>query len=1221
MAKLYFRIILLFFAPALFIPVAAQDHNSAPVKPPEIAKTLQFIETKNRIGHEVQYEAAVHGGKLFLHPDKFTYAFYDLGDGHKHTDEAATGKKAHSREEKPRGHAYSVTFSGAHKATLKATGQTHGIYNYYLGNDQSKWVSGAKGYRQIDYDNLYPGIDMRLHEQGGKLKYEFFLEKGANPALIKMKYEGADKLEIRNGDLIVTTSINTVTEGRPYTYQIVNGVEKAVRCNFKVAGKEVSFELPDGYDQNLPLVIDPVLTYSTYSGSVADNWGYTATFDSVGNIYSGGIVFGGGFPVTTGSFDASFNGSNAMMHDIGILKYDPTQTGAASLVYATYIGGSGAESPHSLVVNNANELLILGSTGSSNYPVTSLAYSQLFKGGPSVTPLNLGTLNASHPNGVDIIISKLNSTGGSLLASTFLGGTDNDGVMVNANPLVKNYGDQFRGDIVVDASDNIFISSMTSSANFPIVDGFQPLYGGGATDAVVCMLSGDLSTILWSSFLGGSLADAAFSVQVASTGSVFVCGGTHSNNFPTAPGGHKPVYGNNGDGFVARISVTGDILEQSTYIGTSSYDQTYFVQLDQSENVYVLGQTLGTYPVTPGTYSEANAKQFIHALDYNLTNTVFSTTFGSANAQINISPTAFLVNECNRIYVAGWGGAINSPFSGYLGGFTTGMDTTSNATQPNTDGSDFYLMQLSQNAASLDFATFIGSPTVPEHVDGGTSRFDKRGNIYHAVCACGGILGNFPTTPGAWSETNASGNCNNAAFKYAIPELAADFIPSLIPNGPRETETCEPGTFYFRRVHSGGVTYLWDFGDSTTSNSPGPLSHSYAGPGNYIVTLTITDSSTCVITDMAVDTVHVLQASGSVSQNAIMCQPYAVQLEATGGSSYSWSPAAGLSDPFVSDPVASPDTTTTYTVNIGNSSGCIRTLMVEVVVIEEPVIVNFDSTGICRGQSTQLSATPGLGYVWTPNYALSSTTAANPIASPDSSVTYTVVVDAGLGCVYTKYVEVLVNSVPQIQAIGDANICGNDSVQLNVLADSANYSYQWSPAAGLSSDTVANPMANPPVSVTYYVTVTNSGNCQTTDSVQVSVIEAASIATQGPVSICETVPVQLSASPATGYAYTWSPDSTLSDGSISNPIATPSVTTTYYLTATAQNCTFTDSILVTVNAFPVVQMPADTSFCFGSSVMLNTIGSPQYSYQWSPGAGLSDSTIANPVANPLTSTW
>ncbi|HAE34264.1 MAG TPA: hypothetical protein DCG22_00630 [Bacteroidetes bacterium] len=234
---------------------------------------------------------------------------------------------------------------------------------------------------------------------------------------------------------------------------------------------------------------------------------------------------------------------------------------------------------------------------------------------------------------------------------------------------------------------------------------------------------------------------------------------------------------------------------------------------------------------------------------------ILSTVFGSGGSSVNISPSAFLVDECENIYVSGWGGSVNNSFNPATGN-TTGLPTTADALDATTDGSDFYFFVLEKNMASLLYASFFGGSPA-EHVDGGTSRFDKEGTIYQAVCAgCGGSDG-FPTTAGAWSEVNGSFNCNlgvgKIAFNLAGVYAESDAEPSI--NG------CAPFTVNFENLSSDAEEYIWDFGDGVGGSVEFEPIYTYDSSGTYTVMLVVIDSSTCNIADTSYLTVTVYEDS------------------------------------------------------------------------------------------------------------------------------------------------------------------------------------------------------------------------------------------------------------------------------------------------------------------------------------------------------------------------
>jgi gliding motility-associated-like protein len=822
-----------------------------PVTGQSFQSEARFIENKGQWPVQVKFKLKMNTGSVYfeenglrfdiIHPKDLNHLNRHRLVGETHVPETLVNDSFSAFN-------FFVSFNDAlQNPIISGEKQLPGTYNYFHGNDPDKWAANTHAYRKMVYQNLYEGIDFRYFEENGHLKYDILIQPGTNPADIQMQYHDITQLVLKNKTtLIIGNPVNEIAEMIPMAYQLKKGKKKKVKCHYNLNGNIVSFVFPDGYDNTRPLVIDPVLVFSTYSGSSADNFGFTATNDKEdGHLYAGGIVFSNGYPVTPGAYKGSFSGAI----DLGITKFSKD---GSSLVYSTYIGGNNSETPNSLVVNDNDELYILGVTGSANFPVSANAYQGTFNGGTFVSfPSN----GATFTQGTDVYIFKLDSTGSKMLASTFIGGTGNDGL--NDGPLTTpgtvlnfNYGDQFRGEIIVDDQDNIFVASSTRSADFPTTSGVLQSVLGGSKDGVVFMMNGQLSSLTWSTFLGGSDEDAAYSVKLDSRGDLYVCGGTGSQNFPTTNNVVSPFPRGAEDGFLVKIETSITSLIAGTYIGTTGYDQVYFVEVDQDDNPYVVGQTDGNYPVTPGVYSNPNSGQFITKFDDALSTVQFSTVFGKGDGDPELSPTAFLVDRCNNIYFSGWGGTTNQ-FSNNPDWDIKGLPRTQDAFQKITDGSDFYFFVLSENADSLLYASYFGGATSAEHVDGGTSRFDKNGIIYQAVCAgCGGNS-DFPTTPNAWSKINKSSNCNIGILKFEFELQKLKSFAAVVNN----QEGCIPLTVEFENKGSQNASYLWIFGDGTTSNLENPVKV-YDSASIYKVLLIVFDTSrVCMLPDTAFVTI------------------------------------------------------------------------------------------------------------------------------------------------------------------------------------------------------------------------------------------------------------------------------------------------------------------------------------------------------------------------------
>ncbi|MFB9863469.1 DUF7948 domain-containing protein [Rufibacter immobilis] len=1003
-------------------PVAPALKNATVTSAAPDARTLEFVENKGQWPQQVTYAADLPGGKMFLQATGFVYVLHEPISGAAHGKTPAAPAPT-ARTLPPanavKQHAYAVTFLGANAAPpQQAQEATQGIRNYYLGKDPKNWGSGARGFRKLRYSNLYKGVDLALYEQNGQLKYDLYLAAGTSPAQIQLQYAGATSLSLQNGNLHVETSVGNIIEHTPVAFQWIRNQKVAVPCQYQLQGQTLSFHFPKGYDPQHPLLIDPVIEFASYTGSRADNWGFTATYDSKGNMYSGGIAAGTGYPASLGAFDTEFNG----FWDIAIMKFNTKVSGPAARLYATYLGGLESETPHSLVVNPQDELLILGTTSSRNYPVTETAFSRGFNGGTSIEPLGSGG-NPTFDNGSDIVITRLSENGDKLLASTFLGGSGNDGLLsyVLNDDLVQNYGDQFRGDIITDADGNVYIASNTASTDFPARNGFRSQPHGGGNDAIVCKLSPDLSQLLWASYVGGNGQDAAYSIQLDQDRQVYICGGTTSPTLPgTAPGLHQASAGGT-DGFVLKINAAGTAVLAATFLGTTEYDQTYFLQLDASNHVYLLGQTLGSYPVSGNTYRNANGKQFLHKLSNDLSTTEWSTVFGSGRNSIDLSPTAFMVDDCQRIYVSGWGGSSNGGI--YGNGTTNGLPITANAMQATTDGGDFYLLQLGANARELLYASYYGAnqngPSGGgfEHVDGGTSRFDKKGYVYQAVCGGCQSRSNFPIPLGAnfYSRLNPSDNCNNAAFKF-------DFAEELRADAGPDDEVCADGAaVVLKGTPTGGV---WSGDGVTLENGVYRFTPSPALAGPRTLTYTVMGTGSCAISKSMVMNVTQVAAHSITLPAEPLCVGASAPVQMAGSPAGGVFSGKGVTGSTFNPAVAGPGKHT-ITYRSDGSNGFCGLVTKEVEVLAPTLSIGPDTT-LCPGNVNPFQLRASVpGGTWSGDFVSSTGYFSPPL---DFTGTVEVTYSAALPCPVTGTKKINLPPRPTMQAWLDNSCKDNPKI-------------------------------------------------------------------------------------------------------------------------------------------------------------------------------------------------
>ena len=1105
---------------------------------------LNFIENKGQWNNKVIYQSDFRGGRLFLERNALTYVFYPPGGVDRFHPHA--GGLTDTIGNTLTFQAIRMDFlNSTTNPTIEPAEQKNFYCNYFLGNDPKQWASKAQVYGKIYYSQLYPGITAKVFSDRNDVRYDFVIAPHTSPAEIKLKFEGQNGLALKDGKLVIKTEIGDIEEATPTAYQMIEGKKVKVACRYVLQDNQVGFRIIDKYDISQALIIDPTLVFATYTGSTADNWGMSATYDAAGDGYTSGICFGVGYPVTLGAFQQTFQGGGMgggnnwgwpdnNGFDIVVSKFNPTGT---TLLFSTYLGGSDNEEPSSLVVDNNNDLIILGRTYSTNYPTTNGAYSRNLSGG------------------ADIVLTKFDSNGTQLLASTYIGGASDDGVNTTSLEGVRgglkyNYSDDDRGDVVVDNNNNIYVASCTISNNFPTTAGAYRTTPYGNQDGVVFKFNSGLSTLMWSTYIGGSDSDAAYNIVLNSHGDVYVTGGTTSNNFPTTPGVIKPNYGGNTDGFLCHFSANGAALLNSTYIGTAAYDQSYLVQTDKYDNVYVYGQSEGAYPVTGGVYSNPNSGQFIHELNPTLTSTIFSTVFGSGRGTPDISPSAFLVDNCQNIYVAGWGG----PLFGYnvRTSSTNGLPVTANAFQSITSGNDFYFMVLQSGASALWYATYFGGAQSLQHVDGGTSRFDKNGVIYQAICeGCGGVS-DMPTSPGAWSATNNSPNCNNAIVKFQMDLLHT--VASFVIN-PSVTAGCAPFSVTFGNTSNDGKEYKWYFGDGDSSNVVAPT-HVYNTPGSYRIMMVAIDSATCNIRDTAYASVRVVPPLVmNPIPNTFICFGDSVNLNAVspGASSFAWSPTLGLNSTVINNPDASPAITTKYIVT-ARDSFCAANDTVTVQVVHNTAKIEPANPQLCLGSSVALSSdSVDPVYSWSTGQTTSS------VQVTAGGEYYLHTTDTH-GCRALDSVNVKTFTKAPL-LLNDTTICTGHQAFLH--ADSGGYTYQWTPPGSLNQSNSFKATASPSVTTVYTLTITN-GPCISLDSEIVTVHPSPSIkAVPDSVMIAGGQSVTLNAVGDPGWI--WSPSYRLSCDNCPYPVVTPDSNTIYYVKVTnSYGCSASDSMIIDI---------------------------------------------------------
>jgi hypothetical protein len=609
------------------LPVFAENTQHSYLKLP-----LSFEPNVGQADNRFQFVSRGGGYSLFVNPAEATLKL--------------RGGKADADAQ------LQMTLLGADKAAEgRGSDLLTGKSNYLLGSDPAQWRTNIPNFGQVEYRSIYPGIDLIYYGNQRRLEYDFVVAPGGDPKAIRLDFTGARNLKVDDeGNLIVDMAGGTVNLEKPEVYQNVNGVRNGVRGKYLIAGKhEVRFDI-GAYDRSKELVIDPVLTFSTYLGGFAgDDLGYGVGADASGNGYVVGIASSMDFPTRN-----PIQGSPAGGSDTFITKFSPT----GGLVYSTYLGGAGMDQANSVVADASGNAYVTGFTSSTNFP--------------TVTPLQAANAGGDS----DVFVTKLNAAGTAILYSTYLGGTRAD----------RGHG------IAIDSLGSAHVTGFTDSADFRLANAFQGI-SGGFSDTFVSKLSASGTSLVYSTYLGGSNADQGNGIAVDTVGNAYVAGTTSSFDFPV----QFPIFGPAGssDAFITKFNAAGTALLYSTYLGGSFFDQGNGVAVDAGFNAYVVGRA------NSPDFPTMNAVQAVHA--------------GSADAfvtKVNATGTGLMYSTYvgGSGFDQGLGISLDGTGSAYITGSTGSANfPTLNAFQPTPKTlGEAFITALSNTGSSYVYSTFLG---------------------------------------------------------------------------------------------------------------------------------------------------------------------------------------------------------------------------------------------------------------------------------------------------------------------------------------------------------------------------------------------------------------------------------------------------------------------------------------------------------------------------------
>lgn len=1197
------------------------------------AQEHRFIENKGQWHNRVEFKAELGGGDLYFEKDRLHYQFYSYPDHH---EGKSKGFGLSHREEKLiKEHRFEARFINANPAVeMKKSGESPYYYNYFLGNDQESWATEVRTLKKISYKNLYPGIDLKFYEVNGSLKYDFIIESTANYQDIQFQYEGIDKIRIEDGRLIIDHSLGELIETKPYAYQMIDGEKQEVAFEYELSKKKViSFKSKGEFNPNYPIVIDPVLVFSTYSGSISDNFGLTATYDSLGNGYMGGIVFGNRYDTTLGAFQTTFAGGTI---DIAISKLNPQGT---TLLFSTYLGGNLNETSNSLVIDDSLNLFVFGTTASTNFPTSTNAYDRT-----KANSSQIGTEITDFSGGSDIFVTKFSPDGKRIKGSTYYGGLFADGINFADSQygrLRYNYGDSHRGEVIVDSAGYCYIGTCTRSPNL----GGAVNTHTGITDGLIVKFSPNLDSVIFSRYLGGSGYDAVYSLKILNNGNILAGGGTTSfNTFPTTAGAYRTSsFGGRSDGFLSILSTSGQSLLKSSFIGTDSTDQIYFVEFDRFNNVYGYGITTSqTFPLKNTSVANVGAGQFFIKLDPNLDSLEMSTTFGvvTPTTNVNISPTAFLVDRCFNIYASGWGGSLPG-INDLEKVVTAQMPLTPDAFQSTTNGNDLYLYVINGSADSVVYGSFFGGSQSRDHVDGGTSRFDKDGVIYQSVCAsCGNPTNDFPTSAGAHSRVDRSivagnrSNCNNALFKYdfqilPIANFSSDSTEFCI--GANDTVAI---TITDRSVRADKI--FWDFYGTRVQSNFDDTTIFITQAGQYIISQVVEDT-VCATGDITTLVINARpdNLSLDLNQDTLICyaDSLVLQSNAVNTNQLTWATDPNFFNVLQRGPQLSFNAQlinglNTYYVKAENTATNACELVDSITINYYPTV--FDSQvsrdTICQGEEINFNASAvnidkfiwdfGNGTIDSVNFNRNITYN----SSGNYNIKFIIQSDSCPISDTTSYsLNVQANTLV-LSSIPDSIYCGTDTVRLSISANRNDVRYVWSSNNRLT-DTLNGVLSNNDLTFfsntnrRLYFSISDL-YCSEIDSTNIRYIEYDVDLADVIDSVCAPADIQLNSSQIGVDNFSFDFGNGSGNTNNTNPTTNYSDSGTYIIRLVTNNttCLRSDTLYDTLRVEPeVVLLPInDTIICIGDTIQLdiNTTVAAE-AYQWSLNANFLGSINSN----------
>ncbi len=1108
--------------------------------------------------------------------------------------------------------AFFENFIGANTPVIQGNDGTTGQYHRFKGNNFQH--TEKTNYASVSLLKLYDGIDLELLMRTNNIEKIFAINPGADPEQIKISLDGPNALAVNEGQLLLETEFGNVSFTKPVAYQIINGNKKEIPVKYCILADNTYGFKTGNYDKTHTLYIDPLLA-STFIGGTSNDYGKSMEFDQNGHLFVTGYTWSASYPTTAGAYDENYNGGD---YDVFVSRFDSTLT---TLEASTFIGGSSFDMGMDLTIDpSTGSVFVTGYVDSNDFPTLGTGYSQIYNGGPS-----------------DVFVCRLSNDLGSLDASTFLGGSDEE----EAYSIIFN-----------SVSNNVYITGFTTSSDYPTTAGaFDETLDGAGEAVFVTQMNYNLSSVINSTFIEGNNTDKTKAMAFDQNNDILLTGHTNSFDFPTTASAYDLTHNSSNDVFITRINSNLSSILNSTFVGGASYERGNDIILDPDNNIFVTGYTASTdFPTTSGVLSEtfhASVDSYVLKINNDLSSLIHSTFIGGSFWDYAYG---ILFDSDDNIFISG--NTYSADYPTTVGAYDT-VHSVSDASS-----TDVFISKLDTSLTNLMSSTFIGGI-------GFDYQEDIVMDMYNQIFITGYTASdNYPTTPGVYQETFNGTPVSTREVFISKFDKNLSTVPPVIITQPHDTTACENSEAVFTVVATGGgtITYQWYQGSGGTYNPvPGATNDTLY----LLVDLSMDgDSIFCEVTNQGgsvySDTVQ-LNVDELIIADAgpdqALCETTSTNMAATPPSSGSgtWSLYSG------SGSVTNPNDPTTPVTSLGIGENQFVWEVVngtcvsyDTVSIMQDTIIVADAgadIGLCETDSTQLnanSAAPGTG-LWTANTggiladATDESTWVTNLPYGDNSFTWETTNGA---CTDSDDVIITRDSIVTADAGPDQSFCEVDTTTLNAV-DPAPFTGTWSLVSG-------NAVFDDPTNPASFVSGLDMGenilewsvvNGACTDSDQVSINQDSIIpADAGPdIDICDTYHAVITAGdpdPGTGL---WSVES--GGGSIAQPDQHVTTVTnlsvddnTLMWKVTNGSCVDSTTLIVHVDTTIQAQAMTDQEIC-GDSIALNaldptpangvwsvyngtgTINQPDTNHTWVTGLAVGANTIHWTVTNGACQTY